>query len=84
HCPEVVAASQSISSNVYYVPVSATGVSPQKDSTTGGYKIPTSKIDPMWCEVPLLIAMAYRAPRLVFGGRSAEKKQSHQSGEYRL
>ena len=84
HCPEVVAASQSISSNVYYVPVSATGVSPQVDSETGGYKIPTNEIDPMWCEVPVLIAMAYRAPRLIFGGRAAGKKQSHQSGEYRL
>ena len=69
-CPEVVAASQSISSCVYFVPVSATGVSPVKEPGSGDYKIPIDKIDPIWCEVPLLISMAYRSPKLVQGGRT--------------
>ena len=84
HCPEVVAASQSISSQVYFVPVSATGVSPEKESTTGDYMIPTDQINPQWCEVPVLIAMAHRAPKLVFGGRAAAKQTIKPSGEYQL
>ena len=76
-CPEVVAASQSISSCVYFVPVSATGVSPVKDPGSGDYMIPTDKIAPVWCEVPLLIAMAYRAPKLIKGGRTSSKPTSN-------
>lgn len=68
HCPEVVAASQSISSQVYFVPVSATGVSPNQKG-----EIPTDQVDPKWCEVPVLIAMAHRTPKLVFGGKTAKK-----------
>ena len=80
-CPEVVAASQSISSQVYFVPVSATGVSPAKDPTTGDYMIPTDQIKPVWCEVPVLIALAHRAPKLVFAGRAPTKKLSETNTE---
>lgn len=65
HCPEVVAAAQTISSCVYFVPVSATGTSPVKDRQSGAYMIPTDAIAPIWCEVPLLLALAHRAPRLI-------------------
>ena len=75
-CPEVVAASQSISSNVFYVPVSATGTAPVKDSITGDYMIRTDQIAPVWCEVPVLLALAFRAPKLVKAGRSTGKKRS--------
>jgi hypothetical protein len=79
-CPEVVNASQSISKNVYYIPVSATGVSPKKDSKTGDYLVPTSSISPIWCEVPLLIALAHRAPDLVKAGQlSATGERTSQS-----
>jgi hypothetical protein len=78
HCPEVVAAAKSISSCVYFLPLSATGTAPVKDTKTNDYMIRTDLIDPIWCEVPMLLAMAYRAPNLVFSGRaksvSAKKK----------
>ena len=80
HCPEVVAAAQSISSRVYFVPVSATGTAPVKDPKTGDYMIRTDMIDPQWCEVPVLLAMAHRAPKLVFSGRTRSKIDSIQNG----
>ena len=64
-CPEVVSSSKSISDLVYFIPVSATGDSPVKDPQSGEYRIRTDFIDPVWCEVPLLLALAHRAPRLV-------------------
>lgn len=69
-CPEVVAASHSISDRVYFIPVSATGTAPVKDPTTGDYMIPTADIAPVWCEVPVLLALAHRAPKLVSAGRA--------------
>ena len=72
HCPEVVAASQSLSNNVLFIPVSATGTAPVKAPQTGDYMIHTDKIDPVWCEVPLLVAMAYRAPKLITAARSSK------------
>lgn len=73
HCPEVVAASQSLSNCVYFLPLSATGTSPVKDEKNNDYMIRTDMIDPIWCEVPLLLAMAHRAPRLVLSGRSKSR-----------
>ena len=72
HCPEVVAASQSLSNNVLFIPVSATGTAPVKAPQTGDYMLHTDKIDPVWCEVPLLVAMAYRAPKLITAARSSK------------
>lgn len=69
YCPELVAASQSISDLVYFIPVSATGTAPVKDPIKGDYRIRTDLIDPIWCEVPILLALAHRAPKLVRLGR---------------
>ena len=82
HCPEVVAAAQSISENVYFVPVSASGVSPSQVEV--GYFIPVAQIDPQWCEVPFLITAAHRTPKLVFRGRAEKKTSAQSSGEYQV
>jgi hypothetical protein len=57
-CPELVAAAESFSSSVYYIPVSATGCAPEvsADGTRRGF-VP-SKINPMWVEIPLLLLLA--------------------------
>ena len=65
YCPELVAASDSISSNVFYIPVSATGIAPVKDPETGDYMMRTDQLKPTWCEVPVMLTMALRAPSLV-------------------
>lgn len=81
HCPEVVASSQSISNRVYYIPVSATGCSPVKDSKTGDYMVRTDSIKPVWCEVPVLLALAHRAPKLVRAARKASSTPAHSNDE---
>ena len=80
HCPEVVSSAEAISSNVYFVPVSATGCTPVLDETHGDYRIRTDKIDPIWCEVPVLLALAHRAPKLVKVARTSAKSGASKSG----
>ena len=78
-CPELVSASQSISDLVYFIPVSATGDSPVKDPESGDYRMRADFIDPVWCEVPVLLALAHRAPRLVQGARASDTNSVSQS-----
>lgn len=73
HCPELVAASEALSNKVYYIPVSATGCSPQKDPETGAFMMRTDQIKPVWCEVPFLLASALRAPSLVKAAKRREE-----------
>lgn len=57
--PEMVSAAEAFSDRVYFVPVSATGCSPELDSTTGRLLgIRPRDINPIWTEVPLLVALA--------------------------
>lgn len=62
---ELVSAAEGFSDNVYYIPVSATGCAPVKDPETGYHGIRPMDIDPMWCEVPMLVALAKNAAGLV-------------------
>jgi len=59
YSPEMVSAAESFSERVFYVPVSATGCSPEFDETekiTRGFC--PRDIKPEWAEVPLLVAIA--------------------------
>ena len=56
--PELVGAAESFSENVYYIPVSATGSAPERDEQGITVGIRPKNIQPMWCEVPLLCALA--------------------------
>lgn len=75
-CPEVVASSTALSSSVYFIPISATGVSPVFDPKSNAYMIPADDINPIWCEVPLLLALSNRAPKLIFSGQSKKDSES--------
>lgn len=57
-CPEIAAAAQGFARDLVFVPVSATGVSPEIDNETGGLGIRPRDIKPYWVEVPLLYAFA--------------------------
>ena len=74
HCPDVVSSAEAISSQVYFVPVSATGCTPVQDEAHGDYRIRTDSIKPLWCEVPVLLALAHRAPKLIRVGRSSASR----------
>jgi hypothetical protein len=68
--PEIVAATERFSRNVYFVPVSATGTSPRlvgRDAGSGkpSYKFRVGDLTPQWVEVPLLWMLAKHVPGLV-------------------
>ena len=56
--PEIVAAAESFAAQVLYVPVSATGCSPERDPQTGALGFRPKDVKPVWAEVPLLYTMS--------------------------
>lgn len=59
--PELVSAAESFTDHVLYVPVSATGCAPEsvvENGVTTLVGIRPRDINPMWTEVPLLVALA--------------------------
>ncbi len=57
-CPELVSAAEGFASHVRYIPVSATGCSPEVDPETKALGFRPHSITPIWAEVPLICAMA--------------------------
>ena len=56
--PEIVAAAESFSDHVIYIPVSATGCGPNLAPETGALGIRPKDIQPLWAEVPLLYTLS--------------------------
>jgi len=63
--PEIVAAAESFSDHVIYIPVSAMGRAPEVDPATGAFGIRPRDIRPQWTEVPLLYYLARWQPGIV-------------------
>ncbi len=64
--PELVTAAESFSTQVYFIPVSATGGPPVKDeSKSNFYGVRPKDIKPFWCEVPILLSLALNVPGLL-------------------
>ena len=78
--PEMVSAAESFSKRVFYVPVSATGCSPEVDATTKVNKgFRPRDINPEWSEVPLLVALAKWGGGLIPYAKSAKKSSRQPS-----
>jgi hypothetical protein len=76
--PEIVAAAESFASQVVYIPISATGCSPEVDSESGrflGFR--PKNIKPVWAEVPLLYTMSCWMQGMVPYRKSAAGKGRH-------
>ena len=58
HSPEIVSAAESFAEQVLYLPVSATGRSPEIDPATGAKGFRPRDIHPQWVEVPLLYMLS--------------------------
>lgn len=56
--PEIVSVAESFASQVLYLPVSATGCSPERDPSTGMFGFRPKNAKPIWAEVPLLCSMS--------------------------
>ncbi len=64
-CPEIVSAAEGFAEQVIYVPVSATGRSPEVDPQTGAFGVRPRDMNPMWAETPLLYALCRWMPGLI-------------------
>ena len=74
YSPEMVSAAESFAQRVFYVPVSATGCSPEFDPTTKENKgFCPRDINPEWAEVPLLVALAKWGGGMIPFANSAKK-----------
>lgn len=57
--PELVSSAEAFTDHVFYVPVSATGCAPEFDAESGRLLgVRPRDINPMWTEIPLLVALA--------------------------
>lgn len=75
YCPEIVSLGRALTDRVLFVPVSATGKTPEKDPATGDYMVRTSAIRPLWCEVPLLLSLYLCGTGLVAGPSIESREQ---------
>lgn len=64
-CPELTAAAATVSSEVIYMPVSATGRRPELDPESGQLGIRPKDIRPQWAEVSLIYLLARRFRGLI-------------------
>ena len=66
--PELVSAAEEFSEQTWFIPVSATGIAPEHMGTVDGkeqWGVKPKNINPMWCEVPFLTALACTTGGLV-------------------
>ena len=77
-CPEVVAAAEGFAKDLTFIPVSATGSSPEVDPETGSLGIRPCNMNPYWVEVPLMHALHHWAHGLV--GASYARSAGDQKG----
>ncbi len=65
YCPETVAAAESLTSRVTYIPMSVLHQGIAKDPVTGAVGIRPGSIRPFWAEVPFLYAIQLAVPSLI-------------------
>ncbi|WP_164104224.1 hypothetical protein [Candidatus Laterigemmans baculatus] len=77
-CPEIVAAAEGFARDLTFIPVSATGRSPELDPESGSLGIRPRDMDPYWVEVPMLYALNSSARGLI-GSQHIISPQSGQA-----
>lgn len=80
HAPEVVPAAESFASEVVYIPISATGCSPEVDPRSGAQGFRPRNLQPMWAEVPMLYTMSRWMKGLVLYTRHATNGEAATHG----
>lgn len=65
YCPETVAAAESLTSRVTYIPMSVLNEGIAKDPATGNTGIRPGSIRPFWTPVPFLYALQLASPTLI-------------------
>ncbi len=77
-CPEIVTAAEGFAQNLLFVPVSATGRSPEVDPDSGVLGIRPRDMAPYWAEVPLVYALHHATHGLV--GATYRKAVGNRAG----
>lgn len=72
-CPELIAAASTVSNEVLYMPVSATGRRPELDPDSGQLGIRPKDIRPQWAEVSLVYLLARRFRGLIEVGNQRQE-----------
>lgn len=72
-CPELVAAAESFCEHVVYIPVTAMGTSPQKDSASTRMVFRAQDIRPRWVTVPMAYGLSKYLRGLIAGRMAAAK-----------
>ncbi len=78
YCPEVVAAADAFSEDVIFIPCSALGCSPVKQSD-GQLAVNPTEVNPIWADIPLLYAI-YRSIPGFIADAGRRKSQSRAEG----
>jgi hypothetical protein len=63
--PELITSAEAFSRNVYYIPVSATGCGPVTDPVTGITGVRPRDIQPIWCDIPLVVMLSKHGQGLI-------------------
>lgn len=82
--PEMVTAAESFAEHVTYVPVSATGSSPEVDPRSGSLGVRPKCVEPLWAEIPMLYALHRAAGTLIRGGSRRASESAAQAASPRL
>lgn len=62
---ELVTAAEAFSNNVWFIPVSATGRSPELDTVSGITGVRPRDIQPIWCDIPMAVVISKFSAGLV-------------------
>lgn len=65
YLPEVLGMMEQFSTDITFVPVSATGIPPEQDPRTGNWGFRVGSIQPFWTEVPFLYALSKSSEDLI-------------------
>jgi hypothetical protein len=83
YCPEIVSLGRALTDRLLFVPVSATGQTPEKDPGSGDYMVRTSLIKSVWCEVPMIMSLYLSGTGLI-SGPGVEPHHSHSASGHAL
>ena len=79
--PELVASAEGFAEHVTFIPVSATGRSPEIDAATGQMGIRPRDVHPVWVEVPMLWTLSQWCPGLVAYRKATATKSPEVNGK---
>ncbi|MBU6173180.1 MAG: hypothetical protein KGQ60_05215, partial [Planctomycetes bacterium] len=79
--PEIVAAAEGFTKHLSFIPVSATGIAPELDSSSGTFGMRPRDLNPYWVEVPILHSLSQWGAGLIGTSQSIPQRQNPEETE---